>query len=60
MMRALLRAMVAAVGVGVEVLEGSESARIVGESGETGEPKVIFLRLRSSLSEIAARPDNSE
>lgn len=58
-MRALLRAMVAAVGVGVDVLDGSEFARIVGESGEIGEPREIFSRLRSSLSEIAARPDSS-
>jgi hypothetical protein len=58
-MRALLRAMAAAVEIGVDVLEGSEFARIVGERGETGEPRLIFSKLRSSLSEIAARPDSS-
>lgn len=59
-MHALLRAIGAVVGVGADVLEGSEFGRGCGESREVGDPKVIFSRLRSSLSEIAARPDNSE
>jgi hypothetical protein len=58
---ALLRAIMAParVGVWVVVLEGSEFARIIGESGEIGDPRDVFSRLSSSLSEIASRPDSS-